>query len=206
MLKSMCRCYILIIFCFILLSITLFSVSAADVGNDAEKIAVITNCKVLADKTTNASVNVLSDTEAELNAEFSVPGDSAVFQLNIKNMSNETARLIKIDKNIDTSENIKLSSEFMPDSTKNVLKSGEECTVNIVLQLNPDYSKNNISETGTFKLDFVYEAEQTNEQNSENILDNNYIKTGAAAAAAVILIIICAAALFVIYRNRHKKI
>ena len=189
-----------------MLSITLFSVSAADVGNDAEKIAVITNCKVLADKTTNASVNVLSDTEAQLNAEFSVPGDSAVFQLNIKNMSNETARLIKIDKSTDASENIKLSSEFIPDSTKNVLKSGEECTVNIVLQLNPDYSKNNISETGTFKLNFVYEAEQTNEQNSENILDNNFIKTGAAAVAAVILIIICAAALFVIYRNRHKKI
>lgn len=202
-----------VMLCIILLVTSMFSVQAASTDN-LKRIAVITDARVIKSGTADANVKALNDTKAELNAEFTVPGDRAVFEINIKNMSDIPARLSKIERNIMLSENIHLSCDFLPSKSKNLLESGEECTVQITAEFNPDYDKKSIDESANFTLNFVFESilpsgssSGTTSDLQVNSKDNNSVKTATSISFAVVFALICAGIILVVslYQQRNSK-
>lgn len=167
----------------------------------------------------NASMEADGDSKVMMQADLCKPGDWAYFELTVENYGSVDAVLSDVIQSDHTSENIFVTFGISDEDAGEILKSGQQCHISIVVQLNPQIT-DSISASGDFGLTLVYEAADDGKQNgadTENRIEINGTggnthrsdspKTGDLShpLAALGSMFLTAVAIFFINRRRHAR-
>ena len=193
-----------------------YAASAARVVGNAD--VHISACSVVHSPGTDASIETPENSCVIMKADLLIPGDWACFNFTVKNTGNTDVVLSDVIQSDQTPENIQVSFGIGDRDIGEKLKTGEQCQVSIVAQLDPE-KKDDISETGEFGLTMIYESEEISEickNDSRNSIDEKSNKTESAVVSpktgddwrpfpVLCMILFTAGWIFLLEKRRHRS-
>lgn len=108
-----------------------------------------------------ASAEAIDDSSAALQATLSIPGAWACFSLTVENRGTSGAVLSQVVQRDETADPLLVSFGISDHDAGELLAPGEQCTVSIVVELDPELTAETISSDGDFNLSLVYDAAET---------------------------------------------
>ena len=108
-----------------------------------------------------ASAETIDDSSAALQATLSIPGAWACFSLTVENRGTSGAVLSQVVQQDETADPLLVSFGISDHDAGELLAPGEQCTVSIVVELDPELTAETISSDGDFNLSLVYDAAET---------------------------------------------
>lgn len=108
-----------------------------------------------------ASAETIDDSSAALQATLSIPGAWACFSLTVENRGTSGAVLSQVVQRDETADPLLVSFGISDHDAGELLAPGEQCTVSIVVELDPELTAETISSDGDFNLSLVYDAAET---------------------------------------------
>lgn len=108
-----------------------------------------------------ASAETIDDSSAALQATLSIPGAWACFSLTVENRGTSGAVLSQVVQRDETADPLLVSFGISDHDAGELLAPGEQCTVSIVVELDPELTAETISSDGDFSLSLVYDAAET---------------------------------------------
>lgn len=133
---------------------------SAQVSGDAD--VVITHISASHSSSgAEASAETIDDSSAALQATLSIPGAWACFSLTVENRGTSGAVLSQVVQRDETADPLLVSFGISDHDAGELLAPGEQCTVSIVVELDPELTAETISSDGDFNLSLVYDAAET---------------------------------------------
>lgn len=133
---------------------------SAQVSGDAD--VVITHISASHSSSgAEASAETIDDSSAALQATLSIPGAWACFSLTVENRGTSGAVLSQVVQQDETADPLLVSFGISDHDAGELLAPGEQCTVSIVVELDPELTAETISSDGDFNLSLVYDAAET---------------------------------------------
>lgn len=105
-----------------------------------------------------ASAAAIDSSSTALQATLSLPGAWACFDLTVENQGSSDAVLSQVVQQDKTAEGLLVSFGISGIDAGEKLAPEEQCKVSIVVQLDPELSAENLSPSGDFLLNLVYDA------------------------------------------------
>lgn len=133
---------------------------SAQVSGDAD-VAITDISASHSSSGAEASAETIDDSSAALQATLSIPGAWACFSLTVENRGTSGAVLSQVVQQDETADPLLVSFGISDHDAGELLAPGEQCTVSIVVELDPELTAETISSDGDFNLSLVYDAAET---------------------------------------------